>query len=168
MLKVSESWSARISWKICKKKLSEFVHVYVYVCACTHKCTSTNSGTRREAKCQSSLSTRRESLLFTAVHTGRYTPLSAQGSLCLQIQEHWIQSCINAPGFTPVWRIRIQVLTVARQLLYPRSCFPRLQESTFCHFCVGSRNRFAGLFCFDFYRSPLSRGHTRKRHLVTK
>lgn len=147
--------------------------MHVYMCVRTHKCTCISIGAYVEKpednlRGQCSLSTWRESLLFTTVPTGGYTPLRAQGSLYLQEQEHWIQRCINAHGFTPVWRIRIQVLTIAQQPLYLWSCFSRLRESTFCHFCVGSRNHFAGLFCFDFYHSPLSSEHTRKRHLVTK
>lgn len=151
----------------CKKTLSEFVHMYVYVCMHTqmhmhkfrHKC--------REARCQSSLSTWRESLLlFTTVHTGGYTPLSAQGSLCLQVQEHWIQRYINAPGFTPVWRIRIQVLTIARQLLYLGAASPGPGRAYFVteYLCWIQKQ----LCRFDFYCSPLSSEQTRKGHLIKK
>lgn len=119
-------------------------------------------------RCQSSPSTWLESLLFTTVHTGGYTPLRVKDPCVSKYKSTGYRDVSTHPslhqsgGSEPRSPQSHNYFT--RELL-----LQALGEHILSlGIRVGSRNRFAGLFCFDFYRSPLSREHTRKGHLVTK
>lgn len=124
---------------------------------------------RREARCQSSLSTWRVSCC---------SPLRTQASTHLSVPKDPCVSKYKSTGYRDVSMhpaLHQSGGSEFRSSQLHDNCFTRelLLQALGEHIlslsiCVGPRNSFAGLFCFDFYCSPLSSEHKRKGHLVTK
>lgn len=138
-----------------KQTLSEFVQMYVYWAHFSHKRTCISIGVYVERpednlRCQASPSTSLESLLFTAVHTGGYTPLRAKDPCVSKYKSTGYRDVSTHPSLYQSGGSEFRSPQLhnyfTRELL-----LQALGEHILSlGIRVGSRNHFAGLFCLIF------------------